>query len=205
MNKGLNKPGRLSEVLTALLIEAAAARAMLDEIHPSLQTPYHDSNVYTLGQANTTDKAGAGTHNAVIASGRPGTANAATVANDMLRTFSWLSIGLMVGIAGGVWSPESDVSLGGVVVGIHPTGEVGIIQYDYCRSIQDKAFVKTGAINKTPGILLNAVTAVQAEQLFYDLPDTKCISNLGREYAKKFAKRSAEGRLFHASYTHRVV
>ncbi|TIA48554.1 hypothetical protein D6C77_09869 [Aureobasidium pullulans] len=150
---------------------------MLDEIHPSLQTPYHDSNVYTLGQANTTGKAGAGTHNAVIASGRPGTANAATVANDMLRTFSWLRIGLMVGIAGGVWSPESD----------------------------DKAFVKTGAINKTPGILLNAVTAVQAEQLFYDLPDTKCISNLGREYAKKFAKRSAEGRLFHASYTHRVV
>ena len=57
--------------ITALPIEAAAARAMLDEIHPSLQTPYHDSNVYTFGQANTTDKAGAGTHNVVIASGRP--------------------------------------------------------------------------------------------------------------------------------------
>ncbi|THX97796.1 TPR-like protein [Aureobasidium pullulans] len=190
--------------ITALPIEAAAAKTMLDEIHPSLQTPYHDSNVYTFGQANTTDQAGAGTHNVVIASGRPGKANAATVANDMRRTFPWLRIGLMVGIAGGVWSPETDVRLGDVVVGIHPTGEAGIIQYDYGKSIQDKAFVKTGAMNKAPGILLNAVAAVQAEHLFHDLPDTKYISNLGREYAKKFAKRPAEDRLFHASYTHQT-
>ncbi|THW10419.1 TPR-like protein [Aureobasidium pullulans] len=186
--------------ITALPIEAAAARAMLDEIHPSLQTPYHDSNVYTFGQANTTDKAGAGTHNVVVASGRPGKANAATVANDMRRTFPWLRIGLMVGIAGGVWSPETDVRLGDVVVGIHPTGEAGIIQYDYGKSIQDKAFVKTGAMNKAPGILLNAVAAVQAKHLFYDLPDTGYISNLGREYAKRFARRPIEDRLFHASF-----
>ncbi|THX25126.1 TPR-like protein [Aureobasidium pullulans] len=186
--------------ITALPIEAAAARAMLDEIHPSLQTPYHDSNVYTFGQANTTDKAGAGTHNVVVASGRPGKANAATVANDMRRTFPWLRIGLMVGIAGGVWSPETDVRLGDVVVGIHPTGEAGIIQYDYGKSIQDKAFVKTGTMNKAPGILLNAVAAVQAKHLFYDLPDTGYISNLGREYAKRFARRPIEDRLFHASF-----
>lgn len=190
--------------ITALPIEAAAARAMLDEIHPSLQTPYHDSNVYTFGQANTTDKAGAGTHNVVVASGRPGKANAATVANDMRRTFPWLRIGLMVGIAGGVWSPETDVRLGDVVVGIHPTGEAGIIQYDYGKSIQDKAFVKTGAMNKAPGILLNAVAAVQAKHLFYDLPDTGYISNLGREYAKRFARRPIEDRLFHASYVHQT-
>ncbi|THZ58007.1 TPR-like protein [Aureobasidium pullulans] len=190
--------------ITALPIEAAAARAMLDEIHPSLQTPYHDSNVYTFGQANTTDKAGAGTHNVVVASGRPGKANAATVANDMRRTFPWLRIGLMVGIAGGVWSPETDVRLGDVVVGIHLTGEAGIIQYDYGKSIQDKAFVKTGAMNKAPGILLNAVAAVQAKHLFYDLPDTGYISNLGREYAKRFARRPIEDRLFHASYVHQT-
>ncbi|THX69912.1 purine and uridine phosphorylase [Aureobasidium pullulans] len=190
--------------ITALPIEAAAARAMLDEIHPSLQTPYHDSNVYTFGQANTTDKAGAGTHNVVVASGRPGKANAATVANDMRRTFPWLRIGLMVGIAGGVWSPETDVRLGDVVVGIHPTGEAGIIQYDYGKSIQDKAFVKTGTMNKAPGILLNAVAAVQAKHLFYDLPDTGYISNLGREYAKRFARRPIEDRLFHASYVHQT-
>lgn len=188
--------------ITALPIEAAAAKAMLDTNHPRLPTPDHDNNIYTFGQVELEKEAGGGLHNVVIASGRPGKTSAATVANDMRRTFPWLRIGLMVGIAGGVWSPETDVRLGDIVVGVHPSGEAGVIQYDYSKSIQDKDFFKTGTMNKAPTNLLNAVAAIQAEHLGLDLAELAYILNLDREKAKRFSKRPLEDRLFHATYTH---
>lgn len=88
--------------ITALPIEAAAAKAMLDTIHPRLSSPDQDSNIYTFGHIGPGHGVLNGGHNVVIASGRPGAANAAAVANDMRRTFPWLRIALMVGIAGGI-------------------------------------------------------------------------------------------------------
>lgn len=190
--------------ITALPIDAAAAKTMLDVIHPRLPIPDSDSNIYTFGQTNSGDGAWNGGHNIVIASGRPGTATAATVANDMRRTFPWLRIGLMVGIAGGVWSPDTDVRLGDIVVGVHPTGEAGVVQYDYGKHIQDGAFVKTGAMNKAPSILLNAVAAVQADHLVMDISELPYVSNLKRDRALKFSKRPSQDRLFTSTYLHRT-
>ncbi|THX53051.1 purine and uridine phosphorylase [Aureobasidium pullulans] len=190
--------------ITALPIEAAAAKTMLDVIHPRLPIPDSDSNIYTFGQTNSGDGAWNGGHNIVIASGRPGTATAATVANDMRRTFPWLRIGLMVGIAGGVWSPDTDVRLGDIVVGVHPTGEAGVVQYDYGKHIRDGAFVRTGAMNKAPSILLNAVAAFQADHLVMDIPELPYVSNLKRDRALKFSKRPSQDRLFTSTYLHRT-
>jgi nucleoside phosphorylase len=188
--------------ITALPIEAAAAKAMLDFVHPLLSTPDHDSNIYSFGHTNSGDGQASGGHNVVIASGRPGTTTAATVANDMRRTFPWLRMGLMVGIAGGVWHPDTDVRLGDIVVGVHPKGEAGVVQYDYGRQIQDEAFIKTGSMNKAPAFLLNAVAAVQADHLGVEASEMAYVAHLERVQAKKFSRRPAQDRLFNTAYVH---
>ncbi|KAK6001655.1 hypothetical protein QM012_002145 [Aureobasidium pullulans] len=185
--------------ITALPTEAAAAKAMLDKTHPRLPTP-HDSNVYTFGFIRSGQDIADGGHNIVIASGRPGTATAATIANDMRRTFPWLRIGLMVGIAGGVWSPDIDVRLGDVVVGVHPKSEAGVIHYDYGRQVQDKGFLKTGAMNKAPPILLNAVAAVQAEHKYTKASSRAYVTHLDQGLAKINAARPPRDRLFNSTY-----
>lgn len=89
----------------------AAAKAMLDEIHPSLPNSLDDHNTYTLGQI--------GAHNIVIAcmpSGVYGMASAVTVATLMGSSFRSIRVGLMVGIGGGAPSQDADIRLGDVVV-----------------------------------------------------------------------------------------
>ncbi|KAF5678647.1 nacht ankyrin domain-containing protein [Fusarium circinatum] len=76
--------------IRALPIELAAAQAMLDHVHDSLGISADDSNAYTLG-----DMAG---HNVVMAClpvHHYGTVNAATVANNMQRSFPLINLRLM--------------------------------------------------------------------------------------------------------------
>src|ERR1700685_2225674 len=82
--------------ICALPLEAAASKAMLNNIHPQLSQPAGDDNAYMLGEISG--------HNIVIAclpSGVYGTVSAATVAAHMRTTFPSLRFGLMVGIGGG--------------------------------------------------------------------------------------------------------
>ncbi|KAK5216914.1 hypothetical protein LTR47_011919 [Exophiala xenobiotica] len=91
-----------------------AAIATLDEEHQQISSQdKSDSNNYVLGRIHK--------HNVVIASlpaGVYGTNAAARVANDMLRTFTGLRFGLMVGIGGGIpnLSKDLDIRLGDVVM-----------------------------------------------------------------------------------------
>jgi nucleoside phosphorylase len=83
----------------ALPLEMAAAKAMLDEIYPGLPTSSSDQNTYELGRIHA--------HNVVIAclpAGVYGTTPAATVATQMLSTFTSIRFGLMVGLGG--WAPS---------------------------------------------------------------------------------------------------
>jgi hypothetical protein len=74
---------------------------MLDEEDEPLQSKdAHDNNSYVLGRMSQ--------HNVVIArlpAGVYGNNAAATVAKDMLRTFTGLCFGLLVGIGGGIPNP----------------------------------------------------------------------------------------------------
>lgn len=142
-----------------LPIERAAAEAMLDEKHDSLSSP-GDQNIYTFGRI--------GDNNVVIAglpAGVYGLTPATTVANQMLRTFGTsLEIRLLVGIGGGVPTRSRDIRLGDVVVS-EPTGTFGgVVQFDRGKHEQDSGFVRTGQLNQPPTILLNALSALKADQ-----------------------------------------
>lgn len=97
--------------ISALPLELAAAKVVLDKVHPKLSPPGHDRNSYTFGEISG--------HNVVLTClpyGVYGTNAAGAVAEQMLSTFSSIRFGLMVGIGGGVPSPSADIRLGDVVV-----------------------------------------------------------------------------------------
>ncbi|KAI8624181.1 ankyrin repeat-containing domain protein [Xylariaceae sp. FL1651] len=135
--------------------EHVAARAFLDEEHADPDfLPVHDNNAYTLGRI--------GKHNVVIAvlpHREYGLVSAANVARDMIRSFPNLRLGLMVGIGGGA-PAKHDIRLGDVVVSSAGYGNGGVFQYDYGKSIQNKAFVPTGFLNKPPTFVMTAVSTL---------------------------------------------
>jgi nucleoside phosphorylase len=133
----------------ALPVELAAAQEMLDGKHQDLDQDANDTNIYTLGQI--------GEHNVVIAclpEGQTGTSSAAAVAVQM-------KFGLMVGIGGGVPSVEADIRLGDMVVGTPYKLNSGVVQYDFGKATPS-GFERTGFLNTSPIILLNAVANVRA-------------------------------------------
>ncbi|PYH71859.1 ankyrin [Aspergillus vadensis CBS 113365] len=144
----------------ALAIEAAAAMAMLDQIHPALPIHARDSNSYTLGSI--------GRHNIVIAclpAGVYGTTSAATVASNMFISFGSIHHLVMVGIGGGVPSASVDIRLGDVVVSIPTPCCEGVVQYDYGKTIRQGHFERTGTLNKPSTALLTAVSNLRAADL----------------------------------------
>ncbi|OBR01951.1 Nacht and ankyrin domain protein [Colletotrichum higginsianum IMI 349063] len=94
-----------------------------------------------------------------------GTTNAASVINHMIRTFTNLRFCLMVGIGGGV-PTKRDIRLGDVVVSAPDHGRGGVYEYDYGKTLQNKAFEPTGALNQPPLELLVAANALRAEYEF---------------------------------------
>jgi nucleoside phosphorylase len=141
--------------ICALPKEQTAAKAMLDEIHPSLPKPSGDPNSYTLGSI--------GGHNIVIAclpKGKIGTNSAATFATQMVRTFPSIKVGLMVGIGGGV---PPKVRLGDVVVSTPVDRYPGVVQWDMGKAEKGGGFRETSALNSPPSILLTALTTLETD------------------------------------------
>jgi nucleoside phosphorylase len=149
-------------IICALPHEMTAAAAMLDEVHAKPQEQNaHDHNTYTLGQMSQ--------HNTVIAclpAGVCGTNAAATVARDMLRTFTGLRVGLMVGIGGGIPSRQRnhDIRLGDVVVSQPDDALGGVVQYDMGKTLGNGTFVRKGALNRPPTLLLTALSKLRSEE-----------------------------------------
>lgn len=141
-----------------------AARAMLEEEHELCRIdPARDNNSYVLGRV--------GEHNIVVAclpAGLYGTNAAATVANNMLRTFTGLRFGLMVGIGGGIpnLEKEIDIRLGDVVVSQPDKTLGGVVQYDLGKNLGNKIFERKGFLKPPPTLLLTALSNLQSK---YDL------------------------------------
>ncbi|RDH19812.1 Pfs, NACHT and ankyrin domain protein [Aspergillus niger ATCC 13496] len=137
--------------ICALPEEYEVAIAFLDEIHGIPQhQPLEDKNAYLLGRI--------GQHHVVMVclpAGRMGTAAAASVAENLCRTFWSVRYGLLVGIGGGVPGVVSgkDIRLGDVVVSVPGGGNGGVVQYDL-----EDGEVHHGQLNSPPEKLLSYVT-----------------------------------------------
>jgi nucleoside phosphorylase len=179
----------------------AAAVGMLDKRHESLPQDSRDHNNYVLGQI--------GPHNVTIAclpAGVMGVTSAARVASHMLSTFTALRFGLMVGIGGGVPSPENDIRLGDVVVSQPTKTFGGVVQYDYGKTVQEGKFERTGTLNRPPDVLLHAVARLQAKHLMEEPALPKYLSEMGSKFPRLASTSAFPGTehdyLFEATYDH---
>src|SRR5271154_1233276 len=184
--------------LCALPLEAAAAVAMLEEVHePILEQPRHDHNIYFLGRI--------GPHNVAIAClGQIGTNSAATVASQMMSTFTNIRFGLMVGIGGGVPSSENDIRLGDVVVSKPSAGNGGVIQYDFGKTEKEGKFVQSApALTPPPPILMNARANLETRHILHGnqlhryLPTMKVPRDGNHRYPV-----AEDDKLFEPEYSH---
>ncbi|KAM0244798.1 hypothetical protein ACHAP5_005921 [Fusarium lateritium] len=143
--------------ICALPEEFLAAQSFLDEDHgkPKVRLP-RDTNSYWLGAI--------GQHNIVIAvlpKGDDGTASAAAVAVNLLRTFPNVKYGVMVGVGGGAPQlPDRDIRLGDVVVSSPENGHTGVFQYDFGKYIQDQKYQYTRSLSQPPQALLTALAGL---------------------------------------------
>ncbi|GMF97349.1 unnamed protein product [Aspergillus oryzae] len=185
--------------ICALPLEMAAAKAMLDEVHPPLPQPETDHNVYTLGSVSG--------HNVVVAplpSGVYGTISASTVVSHMISTYSKIRFGLMVGIGGGVPSKSADIRLGDVVISKPTATSTGVIQYDYGKTLRDGRFQHTGSLNKPPPVLLKAMSQLESDSMTGKTLISKILFNVldeCEEMREQFS-RPKDDWLFRSTYNH---
>lgn len=190
-------------LVCALTTEYVAACEVLDEEHDMLQhSSSNDDNVYTLGRI--------GSHNVVIAvmpSGEYGTTSAALTARDMLRSFSNIKIGLMVGVGGGVPSTKHDIRLGDVVVSNPDSGRGGVYQYDFGKEVQGEPFRNSGFLNQPPRSLRAAVTTLMGKHERKGNRIDKSVALLldkNKRLREKYSRPNPNTeRLYKASYIHR--
>ncbi|CAI7594296.1 unnamed protein product [Penicillium pancosmium] len=187
--------------ICALPVETAAAKLMLDNIHPPLPRLPRDQNAYILGSI--------GEHNVVIASlptGAYGNISAATVGMQLLSSFNAIRFGFMVGIGGGVPSSNADIRLGDIVVSQPTDTSGGVIQYDLGKALSGSQFKRTGMLNRPPKVLLTALATLQAHLLTEDSRILGFVSDLQAKLAPhkatKFTRPTQEDCLFQAEYDH---
>jgi len=147
-------------IVTALPKEFAAMRAMLDA--PSEHPIAGDPNRYVVGTIPTRD--GKGAHAvAVTMLTDKGNNGAAAAAAHILRSFPTIKDVLMVGIAGGVPSPDNvtrHVRLGDVVV----SNKEGIFQYDSLKIEQDSIGVRSYATAPS-ALMIDAINMLEANRI----------------------------------------
>jgi nucleoside phosphorylase len=187
--------------ICALPVETAAAKLMLDKIHPPLPRLPMDQNTYIFGNI--------GEHNVVIASlptGAYGNTSAATVGMQLLSSFHAIRFGFMVGIGGGVPSSNADIRLGDIVVSQPTDTSGGVIQYDLGKALSGGQFKRTGILNRPPKILLTALATLQAHHLTEESRIVEFVSNLqatiAPHKAAKFTRPTQEDCLYQAEYDH---
>jgi len=142
--------------ICALHTELAASKAMLDEkYHDSrIRRDSRDTNKYSFGRI--------GDHKIVLTGlVSAGTNPALSAASHMYKAFPNLRFILMVGIGGGIPSPAADVRLGDVVVSMPDGAHGGVIQHDSGKYLQEKGFLKTGALRSPPLLLQNVVRSLR--------------------------------------------
>jgi nucleoside phosphorylase len=183
-------------------LELMAITTMLDERFRSFPDPHNDLNTYILGRI--------GDHNVVIAG--PARGDQGRVATAQLITstrlkFPNITVGLLVGIGGGVPRyPEHDVRLGDVIVGAPESGPA-VIQYDFGKRTAD-GFELTKSLPNPPAVLLKIVNKMQEASMYLEAGEEDAVErHLDRfskwpRLAREYRKPSTPDQLFHQTYIH---
>ncbi|KAJ5117581.1 hypothetical protein N7448_011213 [Penicillium atrosanguineum] len=169
-------------LICALSVETAAAKLMLDKIHPPLPRLPTDQNTYILGSI--------GEHNIVIAplpAGAYGSTSATSVGMQLLSSFHAIRVGFMI------VSQPTDTS-------------GGVIQYDLGRTSSSGQFQRTGTLNRPPKVLLTALATLQAHHRTEDSRVHEFVSSMQATLppcnAREFARPTQEDCLFQVGYDH---
>ncbi|KAK5047292.1 hypothetical protein LTR84_006814 [Exophiala bonariae] len=184
-------PSRLIEEyqvgwVCALPKELMAAQAMLDEEHEPFESALpNDNNSYVLGCIHG--------HNVVMAclpSGVIGNVSAATVGNNMLRTFPGIRIALLVGIGGGIPRLQDgvDIRLGDVVVSRPEGTNGGVVQYDLRNNLGNGLFTQRGILQPPPTLLLIALAMLEARHGLRGNQIMKTLSTVAVQYPRLFKR-----------------
>ncbi|TGJ79413.1 hypothetical protein E0Z10_g9350 [Xylaria hypoxylon] len=183
-------------------LEMMAITPMLDERLSSVPVALGDLNDYTLGRI--------GDHNVIIvgpARGDQGTIATAQFVTTIRLTFPNITVGLLVGIGGGIPRyPENDVRLGDIVVGAPETGPA-VVQYDLGKRTID-GFELTRNLSKPPGLLLQVVNKVEDKLMCLQDGEVDILKpHLDRflkypRLKRDYQKPSAPDRLFKSEFLH---
>lgn len=185
--------------LCALPVELAAAKAMLDDIHPSLPLDpnVNDTNSYVLGRI--------GGHNVVLASppsGVHGSTSVAAVAKRMLESFKSIRFSLMVGIGGGALNTKNNIVLGDIVVSKPTATRPALMLYDFQTSSHDQ-FTGTKALKKPSNLLLTAAGKAETNSILGESQIPRYISDVISTDPTTFANPGPdEDVLFDSDYEH---
>ena len=117
-------------LICTLLVEAAAARIMLNHTHSPLPNPSTDLNAYKLSKLDG--------HYIVITCLPASIYRTVAVANVISyihSTFPQLQYGLMVGIRGDIPGNNNNIQLGDIVISKPGLNYSRVIQYDYRKVV----------------------------------------------------------------------
>ncbi|XWX02355.1 hypothetical protein V2A60_010392 [Cordyceps javanica] len=156
----------------------------------------NDNNTYAFGQISG--------HYVVIGclpGGQYGTSSAASVARDMVRSFTKLRFALMVGIGGGAPTAGKDIRLGDVVVS-QPQGKLGgVLQYDFGKQLSNGIFEQTGQLNAPPPVVLGALPEMRRRHNNPKKPD-RIAEHVKLMDDMPSYQRPANDRLYRTEYSH---
>jgi nucleoside phosphorylase len=187
-------------------LELLPARLMLDEEYdPPQYDTHYDENAYIFGSIHN--------HAVVIATcprGRTGNVNAGRLSYPMFKTFTKIRMALLVGIGGGIPSPQifpdplKNIHLGDVVVGYCGDGKPSCVYHERGRSKINGEFEIVGQVQDPDWRLTNALDILISDR---DMGLTTFHDQLARlqrhEDGSRFAHPGlAHDNLFEARYEH---
>lgn len=181
-------------IFCALAHEAVAVKHTLDERFDCSSKPIGRRNyVYSYGRIAD--------HNIVIA--RPtqmGTVNAAQCAATVSQQFANVRIALMVGIGAGIPSDKHDIRLGDVAVSIPQDNHPGVLEYDFGKYEANGDFVRKGALNNPPDILISADGALEEDELEGKDPIKRILKHITKQ--RGYKRPTCEDVLFDDAFSH---
>ena len=183
----------------ALSVELAAAKAVLDDIHPGLPLDPNDidTNTYVLGRV--------GGHNIVLACAHPGvdgSTSVAAVLKRMLERFKSIRFSVMVGIGGGAPSTKNNIALGDIAVSKPSATRPGLMLYNFPTSSYDQ-FTTTEAMKSPSNLLLTAAGKAETNSILGESQISRYISDIVSTDPTTFASPGPdEDVLFDSDYEH---